>query len=68
VVGLAEKAAKPLNRVTLEEFKGISDTFGDDVLETFDLDQAMKRRQIPGAPGTREVQRELSRWLKLLQK
>lgn len=68
VVALAEKSTKPLNQVTLEEFRGISTVFEADVLETFNLELAMKRRRVPGAPGTREVQRELSRWLKLLAK
>ena len=66
VVAFAEKSLKPLDKVTVEEFKGISAVFQDDVLETFDLELAMKRRQVPGAPGTREVQRELSRWQKQL--
>jgi argininosuccinate lyase len=68
VVALAEKAGKPLNEVTLAEFKSVSEKFGDDVLETFHLLRAMERRQVVGAPGTREVRREVKRWSRFLAK
>jgi len=68
VVGLAEKAGKPLNLVTLEEYRGISDQFGPDVLAVFDLGAAMAKREVVGAPGTLEVRRQLMAWTRRLRK
>lgn len=66
VVGLAESASKPLNAVTLSEYQGVSRFFGPDVLEVFNLKVAMKRRQLIGAPGTKEVQRQIRSWARRL--
>jgi len=66
VVALAEKAGKPLDRVTLEEFRSVSDQFGPDVLDVFDLKSAMNQRNLTGAPGTREVRRQMGRWERVL--
>ena len=62
VVGFAERAGKALDQVTVAEFQQISPQFGGDVLAIFQLDRAMQRRGIIGAPGTREVARQLARW------
>ncbi len=62
VVGFAEQAGKALDQVTVAEFQQISPQFGGDVLAIFQLDRAMQRRGIIGAPGTREVARQLARW------
>lgn len=67
VVALAEKLARPLNTLTVAELRSTSELFDDDVTEVFDLDAAMRRRNLVGAPGTREVQRQLKRWLSLLK-
>ncbi len=66
VVGLAEKLGKPLDQLSLEELRGADPAFEADALEVFDLEKAMARRTLPGAPGTREVQRQLARWRKAL--
>ena len=62
VVARAEKLGLPLDRLPLAELRAVAPSFGPDAPDTFDLDQAMARRQIPGAPGTREVQRQLASW------
>ena len=67
VVALAETAAKPLNEVTLSEFQSISSEFGADVVDVFDLKQAMNRRQSIGAPGTAQVSRQLKSWERRLE-
>ena len=67
VVALAEKAGKPLDRLTVAEFQSVSTEFGPEVRQVFDLDQAMRRRNLIGAPGTAEVRRQLARWLKKLK-
>ena len=62
VVALAEKAGKPLNRLTLAELQSADKTFGRDALAVFDLKRAMAKRNLTGAPGTREVAKQLARW------
>jgi len=66
VVALAERAGKPIDQVTVEEFRGVSAEFGPDVHDVFDLDRAMQRRNLVGAPGTSQVRRQLAKWKKLL--
>jgi argininosuccinate lyase len=66
VVALAEKSGKPLNKLTLAELQSVSKQFGHDALGVFDLKRAMARRNVVGAPGTKEVMEQLARWKKLL--
>ena len=66
VVALAEKAGKPLNRLTLAVLRTVDRTFGRGALAVFDLKTAMAKRNLTGAPGTREVAKQLARWRKLL--
>ena len=62
VVALAEKTGKPLNQLTLAELQGIDKTFGRDALGVFNLKTAMAKRNLTGAPGTKEVTKQLARW------
>jgi argininosuccinate lyase len=62
VVALAEKAGKPLNQLTLAELQSVDKTFGRDALNVFDLKTAMAKRNLTGAPGTKEVEEQLARW------
>jgi argininosuccinate lyase len=66
VVALAEKLSKPLDKLTLAELKTVNPKFGPDALRAFDLKRAMARRNLTGAPGTREVKKQLTRWRKVL--
>ena len=66
VVALAEKAGKPLNRLTPAELRSVDRNFDADALKVFDLKRAMARRNILGAPGTKEVRHQLARWRKQL--
>ncbi len=66
VVALAEKSSKALNQLTLEELQSVNKTFGRDALGVFDLKTAMAKRNLTGAPGTKEVTKQLARWQKLL--
>ena len=66
VVGYCEKAGKPLNQLTVAEFQAIDPLFAADVSDTFDLNAAMLRRRLTGAPGTAELARQLKRWKKQL--
>lgn len=65
-VAYAESQQKALNALSLDEFRAISSEFGDDVRAVFDLQAAMHRRTMTGAPGTREVKRQLRRWRRQL--
>jgi len=62
VVALAEKTGKPLNRLTLAELQSVDKAFGRDALGVFDLKRAMAKRNLIGAPGTKEVAKQLARW------
>jgi argininosuccinate lyase len=66
VVALAEESGKRLNQLTLEELRSVDQSFADDALKVFDLKHAMAQRNFIGAPGTREVKRQLARWSKAL--
>jgi argininosuccinate lyase len=62
VVALAEKSGKPLNQLTLAELRSVEKTFGRDALGVFDLQRALSKRNFTGAPGTKEVAKQLARW------
>jgi argininosuccinate lyase len=62
VVALAEKTDQPLNKLTLAELQGVDKTFGHDALGVFNLKTAMAKRNLTGAPGTKEVAKQLARW------
>ena len=62
VVALAEKIGKPLNQLTLAELQSVDQTFGRDALGVFNLKTAMAKRNLTGAPGTKEVAKQLARW------
>ncbi len=62
VVAQAEKTGKPLNRLTLMELQATDKTFGRDALGVFNLKTAMAKRNLTGAPGTKEVAKQLARW------
>jgi argininosuccinate lyase len=66
VVALAERSGKPLNRLTLAELQSVDKTFGRDASGVFNLERAMSRRNLVGAPGTREVRKQLDGWKKRL--
>lgn len=62
VVVLAEKKQRALNELSLGELQSVHKNFSADALETFSLSKAMERRNLTGAPGTREVRKQLARW------
>ncbi len=62
VVVLAEKMGRPLNELTPAELQSVDKAFGRDALGVFDLKTAMAKRNLIGAPGTKEVARQLGWW------
>jgi argininosuccinate lyase len=67
VVALAESRGKRLNELTLNELRSLEEKFGPDARHIFDLPQAMARRNLPGAPGAKEVRKQLQRWQRILR-
>lgn len=66
VVARAEQLGVPLDQVPLSELRAIEPRFGADVRKLFHLQTALDRRNLPGAPGPREVAGQLARWRKEL--
>jgi argininosuccinate lyase len=66
VVALAEKSNKPLHKLTLAELRSVDKKFSRDALSVFNLQSAMAKRNLTGAPGTKEVAKQLARWRKQL--
>jgi argininosuccinate lyase len=66
VVSLAERVRKPIDQLSRSEFRSIHTAFGPDVFQLFDVAKALDRRNIIGAPGTRQVKRQIKRWQKSL--
>jgi argininosuccinate lyase len=66
VVALAETKGKKLDQLTPEDLKSVSDVFEADALKVFSLKTALAQRNLPGAPGTREVKLQLRRWQRAL--
>jgi argininosuccinate lyase len=66
VVAHSEKTGQPLNQLSLAALQAVDPAFGPDALAVFDIKAAMAKRNLIGAPGTREVARQLARWRKQL--
>ncbi len=67
VVSLAERNGKRLNELSVEELRSVEPQFDSDALQLFDLTRAMARRDLTGAPGTKQVARRLKLWIKRLR-
>jgi argininosuccinate lyase len=65
-VGVAEKLGKPLSGLTVKELRKIDPVFDAEALSVFDLNKALERRNIVGAPAPQQVARQLARWRKTL--
>jgi len=66
VVAAAERTGKPLNKLSLVELQLVNKAFGRDARAVFNLKAAMAKRNIIGAPGTKEVAKQLLKWRKRL--
>jgi argininosuccinate lyase len=62
----ATRAGKALTQLSPEEWRGFHPSFGADVLLRFDAARSLARREIPGAPGPKQVARQLRRWERAL--
>jgi len=66
LVALAEKSGKSLDQLSPAEMRSVHKGLDGGARRLFDLDKAMTRRNSPGAPGPREVRKQLVRWRKAL--
>ena len=67
LVAQAERSRKSLAELSLQELQSVDRRFAADAAVCFDLKKAMARRKIPGSPGTRQVQAQLTRWRRRLE-
>jgi argininosuccinate lyase len=68
VVALAEKTVKPLNKLALAELQSIDRRFSADALDIFNLEKALAKRDMTGAPAHGQIQKQFARWRKILQR
>lgn len=68
VVALSESLNRPLDKLKISELKKIDKRFTRQALEVFNTQRAMERRQMIGAPGVKEVKRQLTFWKKRLKR
>ena len=66
VVARAESEGKKLNELSLAELQTVDKHFAADAREVFELKRALAQRESIGATGTREVEKQLVRWRKIL--
>jgi argininosuccinate lyase len=59
---------RTLRDVTAEQWREMTGSAGDEIVELFDIDSALGRREIPGGPGPRAVSRQLVRAATLVAK
>jgi len=59
-VALAESRKCQLNELTLDDFKGLSERFSDDIHEVFDFEASVERRESIGGTSRKMVERQIS--------
>jgi argininosuccinate lyase len=63
----ATAQGRPMARLTAAEWRTFHPRFERDVLRCFDARRSLRRRELVGAPGPRQVARQLSRWERALR-
>ena len=66
IVAHAEKESKPLDQLTVADFQRFDKRFGPDIGDIFNLDKAMDRRTMHGAPSRAGIRQQLAKWKKRL--
>jgi argininosuccinate lyase len=59
---------RTLRDISAAEWRELTDLARDDIVDLFDIDTALARRELPGAPGPRMVSRQLVRAATLVAK
>ncbi|QQL44903.1 argininosuccinate lyase [Sulfuriroseicoccus oceanibius] len=61
-VALSVETNTPLDKLSDEQLQNISESYGPDAREVFDLKRALAARTNPGAPSPQNVRSECQRW------
>jgi argininosuccinate lyase len=61
IVAAAQKSRRTLADLDLDDWRQHTELFDDDVLELFDVDRSLRRKEVPGGPGPKMVSRQLVR-------
>jgi len=56
-----QKQHRAFTDIDLDDWRHHSALFDDDVLELFDVDRSLRRKEVPGGPGPKMVSRQLVR-------
>ncbi|WEW58698.1 argininosuccinate lyase [Emydomyces testavorans] len=59
VVALAEKEGKPMDQLTVEQFKSVDQRIGDDVLEVFDYERSVEMKSAIGGTSKSAVRQQI---------
>ena len=59
-MALAEKEGKPMNELTVEQFKSVDDRFANDVLQVFDYDRSVELKSAAGGTSKSAVREQIS--------
>jgi argininosuccinate lyase len=64
----ATRQGKAIVALTAKEWRSFHPRFARDVLKVFDARRSLRRRELTGAPGPRQVARQIARWERALRK
>jgi argininosuccinate lyase len=64
---LAARQGRSMASLGAEEWRTFHRRFEKDVLRCFDARRSLSRRELPGAPGPRQVRSEIQRWTRALR-
>ncbi|KAG1768339.1 putative argininosuccinate lyase [Suillus occidentalis] len=59
-VALAEARKCQLNGLSVQDYKGLHEKFGDDVVEVFDFEASVERRSSIGGPSRKTLDRQIA--------
>ena len=61
IVASLQRSHRSFTDLDLDDWREHSPLFDDDVLELFDVERSLRRKEVPGGPGPRTVSRQLVR-------
>ena len=68
LVAMAEKKKCPLNELDIHDAQAVCKAIGKDWTDVFDLKRSQQKRENIGMPGPKQLQKQITRWQKLLKK
>lgn len=66
IVAKLAASGKPLNAFSNKDLRAVSEAFGPDIHEIFDIRAALRGRTATGAPSPESIKRQMARWGELL--